>query len=55
MMFFLGDSLSNAKPIPEEDPDEWVLGVVLVQYSITAGLKKFKRQEWSDQGAHPDA
>ncbi len=44
MMFFLGDSLSNAKPIPEEDCEEWVLGVALAQYSITAGLLKFKQK-----------
>ena len=44
MIFFSGDSLSNAKPIPEEDREEWVLGVALAQYSITAGLKKFKQK-----------
>jgi hypothetical protein len=44
MMFFSGDSLSDAKPIPEEDHEEWVLGVALAQYSITAGLKKFKEK-----------
>jgi hypothetical protein len=44
MMFFSGDSLSNAKLIPEEDREEWVLGVALAQYSITAGLKKFKQK-----------
>ena len=44
MMFFSGDSLSNAKPIPEEDCEEWVLGVALAQYLITAGLKKFKQK-----------
>lgn len=44
MMFFSGDSLSDAKPIPEEDREEWVLGVALAQYSITAGLKKFKEK-----------
>ena len=44
MMFFSGDSLSDAKPIPEEDREEWVLRVALAQYSITAGLKKFKQK-----------
>jgi len=44
VMFFSNDSLSDAKPIPEEDREEWVLGVALAQYSITAGLKKFKEK-----------
>jgi hypothetical protein len=44
MMFFSGDSLSDAKPIPEEDHEEWVLGVALAQYSIAAGPKKFKQK-----------
>ena len=43
-MCFSNDSLSDAKPIPEEDREEWVLGVALAQYSITAGLKKFKEK-----------
>jgi hypothetical protein len=30
--------------VPEEDRDEWALGVALVHYSINAGLKKFKEK-----------
>jgi hypothetical protein len=41
-VFFLAEDLSGTKPIPEEDRLEWVLGVVLVHYSIKAGIKKFQ-------------
>ncbi len=40
-MFFTTKDLSNAKPIPVEDCNNWVLGVALVQYSLGAGIKKF--------------
>jgi hypothetical protein len=56
-VFFLMDKLSNAKPIPEEDREEYTFGVVLVHYSMNAGIKKVQRQgqSRSDQGAHSDA
>jgi hypothetical protein len=41
-IFFLTDKLSNTKPIPEEYREEYTLGVVLVHYSMNAGIKKFK-------------
>ena len=44
VMFFSDDHLNDAKPIPVEDQLDWVLGVALAQYSITAGLKKFKEK-----------
>jgi hypothetical protein len=44
VMFFSDDHLNEAKPIPVEDHLDWVLGVALAQYSITAGLKKFKEK-----------
>ncbi len=34
--------LSDARPIPVEDWEEYALGVILRQYSIGAGLKKFR-------------
>jgi hypothetical protein len=40
--FFSGDDLSNAKPIPVEDRLEYALGIILQQYAIWAGLKKFQ-------------
>ncbi len=43
-MILLDEDLSDAKPIPVEDRDEYALGVILQQYSIGAGLKKFKEQ-----------
>ncbi|KAL3810038.1 hypothetical protein ACHAXA_000207 [Cyclostephanos tholiformis] len=36
------EDLNDTKPIPVEDREEYILGVALVQYSITAGIKKFK-------------
>ena len=47
MMFSL-DDLSDAKPVPVEDRMEYALGIVLQQYSIGAGLKKF--QERGEKG-----
>jgi hypothetical protein len=41
-VFFSSDVLSNAKPIPKEDREEFPLGVPLVHYSMNAGIKKFK-------------
>ncbi len=41
-VFFSSDNLSNTKPIPEEDREEFALGVTLVHYSMNAGIKKFK-------------
>jgi hypothetical protein len=31
-VFFSADDLSNAKPIPEEDREEYMLGVALVHF-----------------------
>ncbi len=42
--FFSAEDLSDAKPVPEEDRDEWALGVALIHYSMNAGLKKFKEK-----------
>ena len=41
-VFFSVDDLSDAKPIPEEDREEFVLGVAAVHYSMNAGIKKFE-------------
>jgi hypothetical protein len=41
-VFFSSDDLSDAKPIPEEDREEFALRVALVHYSMNAGIKKFK-------------
>ncbi len=41
-VFFSADNLSDAKPIPEEDREEFALGVALVHYSMNAGIKKFE-------------
>ncbi len=41
-VFFSSDNLSNAKLIPEEDREEFALGVALVHYSMNAGIKRFK-------------
>jgi hypothetical protein len=43
-VFFSSDDLSNTKPIPEEDREEFVLGVALVHYSMNAGIKKFEEK-----------
>jgi hypothetical protein len=44
LMFFLADDLSNAKPIPEEDREEYALAIALMHYSMGAGIKKFKER-----------
>jgi hypothetical protein len=41
-IFFSSDDLSDAKPIPEEDREEFALRVTLVHYSMNAGIKNFK-------------
>jgi hypothetical protein len=41
-VFFSSDDLSDSKPIPEEDREEFALGVALVHYSMNAGIKKCK-------------
>jgi hypothetical protein len=43
-MFFSAKDLSNAKPVAEEDREEWTLGIVLVHYSMGAGTKKFRER-----------
>ena len=43
-VFFSADDLSDAKPIPEEDREEFALGVALMHYSMNAGIKKFKEK-----------
>jgi len=43
-MFFSEGDLSDAKPIPVEDRLEYAFGVILQQYSIGAGLKKFRER-----------
>jgi hypothetical protein len=43
-VFFSSDDLSDAKPIPKEDREEFTLGVALVHYSMNAGMKKFKEK-----------
>jgi hypothetical protein len=43
-VFFSADDLSDAKPIPEADREEFALGVALVHYSMNAGIKKFKEK-----------
>jgi hypothetical protein len=41
MLFSAEDLSKNAKPVVEEDLDEWALDVALVHYSMGAGIKKF--------------
>jgi hypothetical protein len=43
-MLFFDNNLSDAKPIPVEDREEFALGVILQQYSIGAGIKKFGKR-----------
>jgi hypothetical protein len=43
-MLFLVDDLSNAKPIPEEDREEYALGIALVHYSMGVGIKVVKER-----------
>ncbi len=42
--FFLAEDLSDTKPVPEADRDEYALGVALVTYGIGPGIKKFKER-----------
>ncbi len=44
VMMLLTDDLSDAEPVAVEDREELALGVILQQYSIGAGLKKFGEQ-----------
>jgi hypothetical protein len=41
LMFLSAEDLSNAKPVVEEDREEWALSVELAHYSMGAGTKKF--------------
>ena len=41
-VLFSADELSDARPVPDEDREEYALGVALVHYSMNAGIKKFK-------------
>ena len=44
------------KPIPDEDREEFALGVALVHYLMNAGIKiESKGQSRSDQGAHSNS
>jgi hypothetical protein len=43
-MFFLATDLSNTKPVPVKDCEEWVLGVALTQYLMGAGIKTFQEK-----------
>ena len=43
-VFFSVDDLSDAKPIPEEDREEFVLGVAAVHYSMNAGIRSLKQR-----------
>ncbi len=42
--FFLAEDLSNAKPVPEADREEYTLGIALVIYGIGPGKKKFQER-----------
>jgi hypothetical protein len=44
IMMFSSEDLSDAKPVPVEDRLEYALGIILQQYSIGAGLKKFRER-----------
>jgi hypothetical protein len=43
-VFFSSDDLSDAKPIPEEDREEFTLGVALIHYLMKAGIKSLKKR-----------
>ena len=43
-MMLLADDVNDVKPIPVKDRLENALGIILQQYSIGAGLKKFQEQ-----------
>ena len=42
--FFSAEDLSDAKPVPEGDRDEYALGVALITYGIGPGIKKFQER-----------
>jgi hypothetical protein len=44
LMLFLAVDLSKAKPVPEEDREEYALGIALVHYSMGVGIKMFKER-----------
>jgi hypothetical protein len=46
--FLLAEDLSDAKPVPEVDREEYPMGVTLATYGIGPGIKKF--QEWGEAG-----
>ena len=48
IMMFSSDDISDAKPVRVEDRLEYAFGVILQQYSIGAGLRKF--QERGEKG-----
>ncbi len=41
-VFFSAENLSDAKPIPKEDREEFALRVTLAHYSMNGDIKKFK-------------
>ncbi len=43
-VFFSSDNLSDAKPIPKEDREEFALGVALLHYLMNAGIKSLKQR-----------
>ena len=43
-LMFSASDMSDAKPVPVEGRLEYTLGVILQQYSIGAGLKKFRER-----------
>ncbi len=43
-MLFLANNLSDAKPVPEEDREEYALGIAHVHYSMGVGIKIFKER-----------
>ena len=48
VILFLANDISDAKPVSVEDRLEYAFGIILQQYSIGAGLKKF--QERGEKG-----
>ncbi len=46
LMFFLVEDLSNAKPVAEEDREEWALGIALTHYPMAmgVGIKKYQKR-----------
>jgi hypothetical protein len=42
--FFSAEDLSDAKPVPEVDREEYALGIALVIYGIGPGIKKFQER-----------